>query len=82
VLVTVCHRTPMPRDFGSRLADDRAVDAFTLMLFSGAYTNEREIIEKMCSYDLYIGRVDARLSSGDLHETVNVAMEKAKGGGW
>ena len=64
------------------LMDDRAVDAFTLMLFGGAYTNGRETVEKMCSYDPYIARVDARLTAGDLHETVRVAMEKAKRGGW
>ncbi|KJC50174.1 hypothetical protein UB31_12480 [Bradyrhizobium sp. LTSP849] len=64
------------------LADDRAVDAFTLMLFGGSYTNGRETVEKMCSYDPYITRVEARLASSDLHETVRVAMEKAKRGGW
>jgi hypothetical protein len=64
------------------LADDRAVDAFTLMLFGGNYTNGRETVEKMCSYDHYIARVDARLTARDLHETVRVAMEKAKRGGW
>lgn len=62
------------------LADDRALDAFTLMLFGGAYMNGRETVEKICTYDPYIARVEARLASGDLHETVRVAMEKAKRG--
>jgi hypothetical protein len=64
------------------LAEDCAVDAFTLMLFGGPYTNGSETVGKMCSYDPYIARVDARLTAGDLHETVRVAMEKAKHGGW
>jgi hypothetical protein len=64
------------------LTDDRALDAFTLMLFGGNYTNGRGTVEKMCSYDPYIARVEARLASAELHETVRVALEKAKRGGW
>jgi len=64
------------------LADDHAVDALTVLLFGGAYTNGRETVEKMCSYNPYIARVDARLAAGNLHETVRVAIEKAKRGGW
>jgi hypothetical protein len=64
------------------LADDRAVDAFTLMLFGGVYTNGKETVEKMCSYASYLARIDARLAAADLHETVRGAMEKAKRGGW
>jgi hypothetical protein len=64
------------------LTNDRALDAFTLMLFGGNYTNGTETVEKMCSYDPYVARVEARLAADDLHETVRIAMEKAKRGGW
>jgi hypothetical protein len=36
----------------------------------------------MCSYEPYVARVEVRLASDDLHETVRTAMEKAKRGGW
>ncbi|MGW1425742.1 KAP family P-loop NTPase fold protein [Bradyrhizobium manausense] len=73
---------PCRKVLDDELADDRALDAFTLMLFGGNYTNGRETVEQMCSYDPYMARVEARLASIDLHETVRVAMEKAKRGGW
>ena len=64
------------------LKDDRALDAFTLMLYGGANTVGKESVEKMCSYDEYIRRVEARLASTNLHETVRIALGKAKDGGW
>lgn len=73
---------PCGKVLDEELAEDRALDAFTLMLFGGNYTNGRETVEKMCSYDPYIARVEARLAVTDLHETVRVALEKAKRGGW
>lgn len=73
---------PCRKALDQELTNDRALDAFTLMLFGGNYTNGKETVEKMCSYDLYIARVETRLGSADLHETVRVAMQKAKSGGW
>jgi energy-coupling factor transporter ATP-binding protein EcfA2 len=67
------------------LADNRALDGFTLMLFGGAFTNAQSTIAKMCNYDAYIAHVRTRLESAksaELHETVRVALEKAVGGGW
>jgi hypothetical protein len=73
---------PCRKALDQELTNDRALDAFTLMLFGGNYTNGRETVEKMCSYEPYVARVEVRLASDDLHETVRTAMEKAKRGGW
>lgn len=73
---------PCRKALDQELTNDSALDAFTLMLFGGNYTNGKETIEKMCSYDPYIARVETRLASGELHETVRIAMEKSKRGGW
>jgi len=73
---------PCRKMLDDELADDRALDAFTLILLGGNYTNERETVEQICSYTPYIARIEARLASGDLHETVRVAMDKAKRDGW
>jgi hypothetical protein len=62
------------------LKDARALDAFTLMLYGGAYTIGQESVERMCSYEEYADRVNSRLASPDLHETVRTALMKAKGG--
>jgi hypothetical protein len=64
------------------LIDDHALDAFTLMLFGGAYTVDKSSVEKMCSYEEYIRRIEVRLASPNLHETVRTALVKAKDGGW
>jgi KAP family P-loop domain len=64
------------------LVDDRALDAFTLMLYGGVYTADRGSVEKMCTYEEYVCRVEVRLASTNLHETVRTALMKAKGGGW
>jgi hypothetical protein len=64
------------------LSDDRALDAFTLMLYGGAYTVERSSVEKICSYGEYVRRIEVRLASANLHETVRTALVKAKDGRW
>ena len=73
---------PCRKALDDELTNDRALDAFTLMLYGGNYTNDKQTVEKMCSYDPYLARVEARLGSEDLHETVRVALSKAKSGGW
>jgi hypothetical protein len=50
------------------LADDRALDGFTLMLFGGDSTTDKAMVEKMCSYEKYIERIRARLSSPSISE--------------
>jgi hypothetical protein len=76
---------PCRQVLDNALADARAVDGFTLLLFGGAYTNEQPTIAKMCNYDAYITRARARLDSAkptELHETARVALRKALGCGW
>jgi hypothetical protein len=62
------------------LGDTRALDAFTLMLYGGAHTVDKSLVEKMCSYEEYGRRIGVRLASPDLHETVRTALVRAKGG--
>lgn len=67
------------------LADDRALDGFTLMLFGGNSMTDKATVEKMCSYDAYIKRVSERLASPTINEanqSVRDALRKAKDGGW
>jgi hypothetical protein len=64
------------------LTDDHALDAFTLMLYGGAYTVDRSSVEKMCTYEEYVRRIEVRLASTNLHETVRAALAKAKGRRW
>lgn len=64
------------------IMDDRALDGFTLMLYGGGYMTDKESVERMCSYDAYIARVEKRLAAQDIHETVRVALTKAQTGGW
>jgi hypothetical protein len=59
------------------LAEDRVVDGLTLIMYGGGYTTERETVEKICSYDKYIRRVGERLKAPSLHESVQVALQKA-----
>jgi energy-coupling factor transporter ATP-binding protein EcfA2 len=60
------------------LAEPRAVDALTLMLFGGAFFTGRDTLSKMINLDYYLERVDKRLSEGNLDASVRVALEKAK----
>jgi predicted KAP-like P-loop ATPase len=61
------------------LGNDDAVVGLTLMLFGGAYATGGEAIEKMCSYEKYLERVDGLLAgkSAVLDDTVKIAMRKA-----
>jgi hypothetical protein len=72
------------RQLDDALADDRALDGFTLMLYGASFTTGRETVEKMCNYGAYIQRVTQRLESATInnaHQSVRDALEKAKRGG-
>jgi hypothetical protein len=60
------------------LVDPKAVDALTLMFFGNGYTTGREALSRIVDLDKYLGAVDQRLSTGDAHESVRMALEKAK----
>jgi hypothetical protein len=60
------------------LADPRAVDAVTLMFYGAHYTTGRDFISKFTDLDQYLALVDQRLATSDLHESVRLALEKAK----
>ena len=60
------------------LADPHAVDALTLTFFGAHYTTARDFISKLTGLDEYLALVDQRLAAGDMHESVRVALEKAK----
>lgn len=67
------------------IADDAALDGFTLMLYGGNYAVGKETIARMCSYDLYIERVRSRLASpkiSERHGSVRDALKKANDGRW
>lgn len=67
------------------LANDRAIDGFTVMLYGRHFSTDIETVKKICDYENYLTRVRLRLSSMDpstVHETVRAALEKAEGGGW
>lgn len=67
------------------LAEDRALDGFTLMLYGSFFTTDKASVEKMCSYDAYIQRISNRLASPTINEvdqSVREALRKAKDGGW
>lgn len=60
------------------LTDPRAVDAVTLMFYGAHYTTGRDFISKFTDLDEYLALVDRRLAASDLHESVRLALEKAK----
>jgi hypothetical protein len=60
------------------MGNPKAVDALTLMLFGGAFFTARETISKMVDVDYYLECVNTRLAESHLHESVRVALEKAK----
>jgi hypothetical protein len=67
------------------LANDRALDGLSLMLYGSHFSTDAETVKKLCNYDSYLARVRIRLSSmqpGTVDETVRAALEKAEGGGW
>jgi hypothetical protein len=61
------------------LADPRAVDTVTLMFYGAHYMTGRDFISKFTDLDQYLALVDQRLATSDLHESVRLALEKAKG---
>jgi hypothetical protein len=75
---------PCRKQLDEVVADDRALDGFTLMLFGGNFTTDQATVEKMCNYDTYIKRVSERLASPTINEanqSVRDALRKAKDGG-
>jgi hypothetical protein len=60
------------------LADPNAVDALTLMFFGREYTTTRETIGNFLNLEAYLQSVDERLRAADMHESVRLALEKAK----
>jgi energy-coupling factor transporter ATP-binding protein EcfA2 len=60
------------------LADPRAIDALTMMFFGATYGTGRDFIGKLVDLDEYLAAVDRRLAAGDLHESVRLALDKAK----
>jgi hypothetical protein len=62
--------------------DPRAVDALTLMFFGRHYTTGRETISNIVGFDEYLAAVDRRLADHDMHESVRLALEKAKDPIW
>jgi len=76
---------PCRKQLDEALADDRAVDGFTLMLYGSHFSTGKAVVEKMCSYDTYIERVRACLASPTINEvdqSVQVALRMAKDGGY
>jgi hypothetical protein len=62
------------------LVNDAAHDSFTLMLYGANYTTGREAIDKLCSYEFYLKRVQERIASptfNQAHETVRDSLRKA-----
>jgi len=59
---------PCRKQLNEVLADDRALDGFTLMLYGGTITTDKATVGKMCSYNAYIKRVSERLESPTINE--------------
>jgi ABC-type transport system involved in cytochrome c biogenesis ATPase subunit len=60
------------------LEDPRAVDALTMLFFGDTYGTGRDFLSKLIDLDGYLVAVDRRLAAGDMHESVRLALEKAK----
>jgi hypothetical protein len=48
------------------------------MFYGGDLTTDRDTISKIVELDEYLRLVDQRLASGKMHESVRLALEKAK----
>jgi len=75
---------PCRKQLDEALADDRALDGFTLMLYGRHFSTDRALVGKMCSYDNYIERIHARLASPSINkvdESVQIALKRASSGG-
>lgn len=67
------------------LSDDVALDGMVLMLYGAHYSTDSKTVEKMCDYDKFLDRVNARLGSSGIEridETVRISLKKALKGGW
>lgn len=76
---------PCRQKLDQALADDVALDGFTLMLYGDGYTTDKDTVAGMCSYDAYVERVRNRLASDTIteaHQDVRVALKKANEGKW
>jgi hypothetical protein len=72
---------PCSKQLDEVLADNRALDGFTLMLFGDNFGTGKATVAKMCSYDAYIKRVAERLTSpsfNEAHISVQEALRKAE----
>jgi hypothetical protein len=71
---------PCRKQLDQVLANDLALDGFTLMLFGDDFTTDNALVDKMCSYEKYIERIRARLASPSINEvdqSVLDALRKA-----
>jgi len=74
---------PCRQALDSTLLSDQALDGFTLMLFGADFGTDRVTIAKMCNYEAYIEHVKKRMKlegSGEIHETVRLALHRAAEG--
>lgn len=62
--------------------DPRAVDALTLMFFGRHYTTGRGTISKFVDLETYFAAVERRLADEGMHESVRLALKKAKDPFW
>jgi hypothetical protein len=60
------------------LPDSEAGDALTLMFYCDGITTGRDTISKIVGLEEYLGLVDERLASSDMHDSERQALEKAK----
>jgi hypothetical protein len=48
------------------------------MFYGGSSSIGRDTVSKIAGLDEYLGSVEQRLGASDMHESVRVALEKAK----
>ncbi len=65
----------------SFLDHDDALDGLCLLLYGGDYTTDANTVNQICSREKLLERIAEREKSPQVHETVRVAMRKARGDG-
>lgn len=73
---------PCRRTLDDALADDKALDGFSLMLFGAHYSTDKKLLSKICTYERYVERAQSRLLASTLDETVRLSLRKAVGKDW
>jgi hypothetical protein len=58
-------------------ASERAVGGMTLMHFGPDYSTDKETVERFVDTSTYVRRLHDRVGQSGLHETVNVALQRA-----